>query len=85
MVDSLDEYFQMRCTVLCSLATNTRISENPVAVEVSDAAEKLQPELTELQHDSVLPVYQSLGNIGNTEYPSVLGSTCTREQAFFYV
>jgi hypothetical protein len=36
---------------LCSHATNVCIFENPFFVEVSDAPEKLQFELTELRYD----------------------------------
>jgi hypothetical protein len=54
MIDSLAENFQMRFTDFHSHATNVRIFEKPFFVEVSDAPEKLQLELSELHYDSNL-------------------------------
>jgi hypothetical protein len=54
MTDSLAENFKMRFNDFHNHATNIHIFEDPFSVEVSDAPEKLQPELTELQHDSIL-------------------------------
>jgi hypothetical protein len=44
----------MRCNDFDSHATHIHGSDNPFSVEVGDGPEKLQLELTELQHDSVL-------------------------------
>jgi hypothetical protein len=46
--------FKIRFNDLCCHATNICVFENPFSVEVSDAREKLQVELTELQYDSIL-------------------------------
>jgi hypothetical protein len=54
MTDPLAENFKMRITGFCSHATNIHLFENPLSTEVSDAPEKLQLKLTELQYDSVL-------------------------------
>jgi hypothetical protein len=49
MIDSLAESFEMRFSAFRSHAVDIRIFENPFFVEVSDAPEKLQLELIELQ------------------------------------
>jgi hypothetical protein len=54
MIDTLAENFKMRVGDFCSHATNICILENPFSLEISDASEKLQPKLIELQYDSVL-------------------------------
>jgi hypothetical protein len=51
MFDSLAKNFKMRFNDFCSHATNICIFETPFSIEVSDAAEKLQLEMTELQYD----------------------------------
>jgi hypothetical protein len=48
MFDSLAENFKMSFSAFRSHATNIFIFENPFSVEVIDAAEKLQLEMTEL-------------------------------------
>jgi hypothetical protein len=53
MIESFTENFSMRFGVLCSHAANKHVLENPFAVDVSDAVEKLQLEFIELQYDSV--------------------------------
>jgi hypothetical protein len=54
MIYSTAVNFTMRFSDLRSHATNTRIFGNPFSFEGSDAPEKLQLELSELQFDSVL-------------------------------
>jgi hypothetical protein len=54
VIDSLAENFKIRFNDFRSHATNIHIFENPFSVEVSDAPEKLQLELTKLQYDSIL-------------------------------
>jgi hypothetical protein len=54
MTDSLAENFKMRFNDIPSHATNIGIFENLFSFEVSDATEKRQLELTELQHASIL-------------------------------
>jgi hypothetical protein len=54
MTDFLAENFKMIFSDFRSLATNIRIFENPFSIEVSDASEKQQPELVQLQYDSIL-------------------------------
>jgi hypothetical protein len=44
----------MGCNDFCSHATSICIFENPFSAEVSDAPQKLQLELIELQYDSIL-------------------------------
>jgi len=53
MINFLAENFKMRFRDLYSHATNIHILESPFSVEVSNAPEKLQLELTELQYDSI--------------------------------
>jgi hypothetical protein len=54
MTDSLAENFKMSFNDFRSHATNMCIFENPFSIDVSDALEKLQLELTELQYDTIL-------------------------------
>jgi len=54
MTDSLAENLKMRFSDFCSRATNIHSFENIFSVEVRDAPEKLQLELTELQLNSIL-------------------------------
>jgi hypothetical protein len=54
MTDCLAENFKMSFNDFRSHAANIRILENPFSVEISDAPEKLQLELTEVQYDSIL-------------------------------
>jgi hypothetical protein len=54
MIGSLTENFKMRFSDFHSYAVNIHIFENPLLVEVIDALEELQPELMELQYDSIL-------------------------------
>jgi hypothetical protein len=53
MINSLAENFKMRSNNFSSHATNICIFEK-FSVEVSDAPEKMQFELTELQHITIL-------------------------------
>jgi hypothetical protein len=52
MIHSLAENFKIRSTYFSSFATNKRTFYNPSFVEVSDATEKLQFELTQLLYNS---------------------------------
>jgi hypothetical protein len=54
IINSLAENFKMRFNDFHSHPTNICIFENPFSIEVCDAPEKLQPELSELQYDSIL-------------------------------
>jgi hypothetical protein len=54
MIDYLAENFKMRFNDFHSHVTNICMFENPFSIEVSDAPENLQLELTELQYDSIL-------------------------------
>jgi hypothetical protein len=49
MIYSLSKNFKVGFDIIRSHATDVRIFENPFSVEVSDASEKLQFELSELQ------------------------------------
>jgi hypothetical protein len=54
MTDPMAENFKMRFNDFHSHATDILIFENPFSIEVSDAPEKLQLELNELQYNSIL-------------------------------
>jgi hypothetical protein len=54
IIESSAENFKMRFNDFRSLATNILIFKGPFCVKVSDAPEKMQFELIELQCDSVL-------------------------------
>jgi hypothetical protein len=54
MIDYLAENFRIRFNDFRSRDTNLRVFGNPFSLEVSDAPEKLQFELIELQYDSFM-------------------------------